>query len=659
MTTAGAQTLRFEAEVQKVLELVIHSLYTNKEIFLRELLSNASDALDKLRFQALREPALAAESERLGIVIETDPGPRVLRIADNGIGMTREELVENRGKIASSGTRRFLEEMKSRRADAAGSDAVLPDLIGQFGVGFYSAFMVADRIVVETRKAGQAEGWRWSSSGDGSYVIEPAEGLARGTVVSLHLRPASEEEEEKAAGKEDFLAEWRIREIVRRYSDFVEYPIQMEVEREETPLDEEGKPEKDAAPRKVRRVETLNSMKPLWARNRDQIERKEYDEFYHHLTHDWSDPLEVVHFKAEGSLDYTALLYLPRERSLDLFDPERSRSRLSLYVRRVLIMRECEELLPSWLRFVRGGVESADLPLNVSRETLQASPKVRQIRKRLVKKVVETLGELFERDRSAYEGFWKSFGAVIKEGIYHGEDEDGKLARLLLFESSRGAGPTTLPEYVERMPVAQKEIYTLVGPGRATVERSPHLEALRAKGAEVLFLVDPVDEWMLARLREFEGHPLRAIEKGDLDLAGADEKRSREDKGKEYAELLGAVQQALDADVREVRFSTRLKESAAVLVGDEHAPSAHMERLLRHGGHALPARKRVLELNPDHPLLGGLKRLYDADSRSPRIGEYAVLLFGQALLAEGSPLPDPARFARLVTELMVQVVSTD
>jgi molecular chaperone HtpG len=472
--------------------------------------------------------------------------------------------------------------------------------------------------------------------------------------VTLHLR----EPDETAEGeKEDFLSEWRIREIVREYSDFVEYPIQMEVERTEVPRDEKGKPIEGAEAETVRRVETLNSRKPLWARPKEQIEKKEYDEFYHHLTHDWGEPLEVIHFKAEGSLDYTALLYVPKERGMEVFDPNMTHSRLSLYVRRVLIMRECEDLLPAWLRFVRGVVESADLPLNVSRETLQASHKVRQIKKRLVKKVLEALADLCERDRSAYESFWSSFGPVLKEGIYHGEDEDGRLAHLLLFRSSKQEGWTTLSEYVDRMPVAQKEIYTLVGTDRATIERSPHLEALRGKGTEVLLLTDAVDEWMLQRFREFESKPLRSIEKGDLELGAEDEKRSREEKQKEYKDLLDALQKVLDEQVREVRFSTRLKESAAVLVSDAQSPSAHMERILRHGGADLPVRKRVLELNPEHPLLHGLKRLFDVDARSPRLEEYAVLLFGQALLAEGSPLPDPARFSRLVADLMVASVS--
>jgi molecular chaperone HtpG len=370
------------------------------------------------------------------------------------------------------------------------------ELIGRFGVGFYSAFMVADRIVVETRKAGEDEGWRWTSTGQGGYTIESAEGLSRGTVVALHLR---EPEETADGGKEDFLSEWRIREIVREYSDFVEYPIQMEIERMEVPRDEEGKPIEGAKPETVRRVETLNSRKPLWARPKEQIEKKEYDEFYHHLTHDWGEPLEVIHFKAEGSLDYTALLYLPKERGIEVFDPTTTHSRLSLYVRRVLIMRECEDLLPGWLRFVRGVVESADLPLNVARETLQASHEVRQIKKRLVKKVLEALADLCERDRPAYEGFWSSFGPILKEGIYHGEDEEGRLAHLLLFRSSKQEGWTTLSEYIDRMPVAQKEIYTLVGTDRTTIERSPHLEALRGKGTEVLLLTDAVDEWMLQR----------------------------------------------------------------------------------------------------------------------------------------------------------------
>jgi molecular chaperone HtpG len=396
-------------------------------------------------------------------------------------------------------------------------------------------------------------------------------------------------------------------------------------------------------------------MKPLWARPKDEITPEEYTEFYQHLTHDWNDPAESIHFKAEGTLEYTALLYLPGKRPMDMFDPSHAKSRVSLYVRRVLIMRECEDLLPAWMRFVRGVVESSDLPLNVARETLQANPRVQQIKQRLVKKVLETLGELLTNEREKYESFWGAFGPVIKEGIYYGEDDDQRISGICLFESSK-AGLATLAEYVGRMPEDQEAIYTIHGPDRKTVESSPHLEALTARGFEVLFLVDPVDEWMLQRLQEFDGKPLKSVERGQIDLEGDETKDEREKKQEEFKDLLEAMQATLEQDVKEVRFSSRLKSSAAVLVSDEGGLSPSLERMLKSSGQEIPKQKRILELNPDHALLGGLKRLFDVDAKSPRIGEYAEMLLGQALLAEGSALEDPARFTRLVTDLMVDSV---
>ncbi|TDJ74570.1 MAG: molecular chaperone HtpG [Planctomycetota bacterium] len=643
--TSQIEKHKFEAEVQEVLSLVVHSLYANREIFLRELISNASDALDRLRFEALTNPELLEEGETLGIAIELDAEERTMKIADNGIGMSRDELVENLGTIASSGTRKFLDALKEQKAEGS------PDLIGQFGVGFYSSFMVADAVSVETRRAGEEQGWCWRSKGDGEYEIEPMSDLPRGTVVRLHMK------DDEGAEAKDLLSEYAVRELVKRYSDFVEYPIQMEVERDEPVLDSEGKPF-EGKTETVTRTETLNSMKPLWARSKDEITSEEYTEFYHHLTHDWNDPAESIHFKAEGTLEYTALLYLPSKRPMDLFDPSHAKSRVSLYVRRILIMRECEDLLPAWMRFVRGVVESSDLPLNVARESLQDNPRVRQIKKRLVKKVLETLRELLSNEREKYESFWGAFGQILKEGIYYGEDDDQRISGLCLFESSTHDGLSTLAEYVGRMPEEQEAIYTIHGSDRKTVESSPHLEALTARGFEVLFLIDPVDEWMLQRLQEFDGKPLKSVERGEIDLEGDEAESERKKKQEEYKDLLEAMQATLEQDVKEVRFSSRLKSSAAVLVTDEGGLSPNLERMLKGSGQDVPKQKRILELNPDHALLGGLKRLFDVDAKSPRIGEYAEMLLGQALLAEGSALEDPARFTRLVTDLMVDSVQS-
>ncbi len=645
--TAQTEKHSFEAEVQQVLSLVIHSLYTNREIFLRELISNASDALDKLRFESLTDGSLVEEGETLGVALETDVSNNVLRVADNGIGMDREELTRNLGTIASSGTRRFLE---ASAADGSGEER--PDLIGQFGVGFYSAFMVAEEVVVETRRAGSDEGWRWSSKGDGSYEIEPVEGLARGTVVSLHLREAAEGEE--GEGPRKFLEEFTLRDVVRRYSDFVEYPIQMEIERTEPKLDDEGKPVEGETVTETK-LETLNSQKPLWSRPKSEITEEEHAEFYRHLTHDWNEPYGNLHFSAEGALEYTALLYLPKQPPFDQFDPSNRESNVSLYVRRVLIQRECSELLPSWLRFVRGVVECSDLPLNVSRETLQDDPRLGQIRKRLVKKVLDELSSLMGKDREAYASFWEGFGQVIKEGIWAGDDTDGRIAGVCLFSSSNGEAPTTLEEYVGRMADGQETIHVLTGADRMTVEASPLLEAVLERGEEVIYLIDPVDEWMLQRLTEFDGKKIVPLDRADS-TEDDDAREKREELEKEHEGLLGAIKGPLEEEISEVRFTSRLKDSPAVLVAAEGGISGHMERLLKRSGQEVPPQKRVLELNPDHDLVKSLTKLYGVDQNSPRIAEAAEVLHGQALLAEGGSPKDPKRFGQLVTDLLLNSV---
>ncbi|MDA1267332.1 MAG: molecular chaperone HtpG [Planctomycetota bacterium] len=635
------ETHAFQAEVSEVLSLVVHSLYSNREIFLRELISNASDALDKLRFEALTAPELMGAEESLGIVLDADPEARTLTIADNGIGMTREELVQNLGTIASSGTRRFLDALKEGGAENA------PDLIGQFGVGFYSAFMVASEVRVTTCRAGESSGSVWVSGGEGSYSLEEADGLGRGTIVTLSLREGDE--------FDAFLQEFTLREVVRKYSDFVEYPIQMQIERTKPKLDDEGKPiEGETETNQV--TDTLNSMKPLWAKPKEEITDEEHEEFYKHLSRDWNAPFDTIHFRAEGTLEYTALLYLPAQQPFDLFDPAARASKVSLYVRRILIMRDCEDLLPGWLRFVRGVVESNDLPLNVSREVLQDDPRVRQIQKRLVRKVLDSLKESLADDRERYEEFWRNFGVCLKEGIYYGDDVEQRVSGVSLFGSSHGEGLTTLAEYVERMGDDQDAIYALTGTSRKVLECSPHLEALASQGVEVLFLTDPVDEWMLQRLTEWDGKPIRQADKGEGLAEGDEAKAAREEKQKEFEGLLGAMQAALADDIQEVRFSARLKNSAAVLVGEENALSPQLERMLRRSGQDVPKQKRILELNPGHALVTGLEKLHAVDAQSPRVAEIAELLYGQALIAEGMALEDPGRFTKLLTELMTSSV---
>jgi molecular chaperone HtpG len=628
----------FQAETRRLLDLMIHSLYRNREIFLRELISNASDALDKLRFEALTRPELLEGDERLRIRIERDAEDRQLVIADNGIGMTRDDVIANLGTIARSGTREFAERLSA--VEREGGEADAPELIGQFGVGFYSAFMVAKEVVVDTRRAGDDEGVRWRSKGDGSYTIEPIAKKDRGTTITLHLEPPPIAGDEEAV---DYTSEWVIRDVVRRYSDFVAYPIEMEVEREED--DGEGKK------KTVRVVETLNSMRPLWTRPPAELKPEEHAEFYKHLTHDWEAPRETIHFRAEGALEYVALLYVPSHRPIDFLEAgERPASRLSLYVKRVFIMSDCEELLPPWLRFVRGLVDSSDLPLNVSRETLQHTRQMAPIRKRLTSKVIEALRSRLESDREAYVSFWKDFGPLVKEGVYGDEEFRKDAAALALFRSTAGETYTTLSEYIARMPVSQKAIWYLAGDDVATLERSPHLEVFKKRGFEVLLLTDAVDEFAMARLHEFDGRPLKSAERGDLDFETADEGDARKKAKEERKEVLETVKAALGDKVADVRFGDRLTDSVAVLVTGEHGMTPQMLRVLRDARQAVPEDRRVLELNPTHPLVA---RLAAFPGDSPEAKDYAALVLGQAQLGEGKAPDDPVAFNQLVTRLML------
>ena len=630
------ETIAFQAETRQLLDLVIHSLYTNKEIFLRELISNASDALDRLRHEALRggnAEAAGADRSGLRIRLEVDPEKRVLEIDDNGIGMSREEVVANIGTIASSGTRGFLDSLREKGGDAK---ADLPTLIGQFGVGFYSAFMVADEVEVETKRAGEEKGVRWTSQGEGEYTLEEIEKSEPGTTVVLHLKDLDPE----AEGDRDFTAEWVLREVVKKYSDFIEYPIELE-----TGEGDEAK------------VEVLNSMKPLWTRPKSEIEEDEYTEFYKHLSHDWNDPLETIHFHVEGTSEYSALLYLPKQRPLDLFDPNQAKSRVHLYVKRVFIMEDCEELMPVWLRFVRGVVDSSDLPLNVSRETLQHNRQMGQIKKRLTRKVVDTLQALLRDDREGYGAFWGAFGTVLKEGIYYEEELRDEIAKLALFRSTNEASEedaptdTTLVEYVDRMPVKQEEIYVLLAESEEAARRSPHLEAFAARGYEVLFLTDPIDEFVMQRFTEFAEKKIRRIDQGEIDLEDEDEKSARGEREKELEPVLGAVKEELSEVVEDVRFSSRLTDSPACLVGGENELTPQVRRMLQEQGQAVPESKRVLELNARHPVVERLKELSDAQEEE--FSEACELLVGTALVTEGSSPPDPTRFAKLVTDRML------
>ncbi len=619
--TTTTETHAFQAEVQELLGLMIHSLYTEKDIFLRELISNASDACDKLRIEALTNDALLGADEQLAIRLEVDEATRTLSVIDNGIGMSREEMVENLGTIARSGTRAFLEQLKAAKSEQTA------ELIGQFGVGFYSSFMVADEVVVTSRRAGAEGGTRWASKADGSYTLEEADVAERGTRVTLHLKPMPEGDD--AGSEQDFTQDWILKSIVKRHSDFVEHPIQLG-------------------------DDTLNSQKPLWSRPPAEVTEEEHAEFYRHVAHDMSEPGKIVHVRAEMPVEFTALLYVPKSSGMPMFEEPRSTSSLMLYVKRVLIMPDCADLLPVWLRFVRGVVDCPDLPLNVSRQTLQANPLTQRIQKFLVKKVLTALSEQLEQDREGYEAFFAAHGRVLKEGIYQGADDEERLSKLCLFHSSAEDGLTTLPAYVERMPEDQDTIWYIAGMDQATAAASPHLEAFRAKGREVLLMSDPVDEWMLQRLPAFDGKTLKAVDQGEVDLEGEDEKEALEVKQASHKDLLEALRAVLQDEVEAVRFSSRLKESAAVLVSAEGQVSPAMERVMREvQGAGMPATKRVLELNPDHAIVQTLEDLHGDASRASEFEDSARLLHGQALIAEGSPVPNPAGFAKLVTRLLV------
>jgi molecular chaperone HtpG len=622
MSTA-AERHEFQTEVRQLLDLMVHSLYSHKDIFLRELISNASDALDKVRFQALTSPELSPAAE-LEIRLETDPAARTLTVHDNGIGMTREEVVQNIGTIARSGTKEFLEAVRASQGKASA-----PEMIGQFGVGFYSGFMAADRVTLVTRKAGEATATRWESTGEG-YTLEDAERDAPGTSVTLHLKPKDEED-----GLRDYTDEHVLRDIVKKYSDFVAYPIRLG-------------------------AETLNSMKAIWARGKDEITEDEYREFYKHIAHDWTDPLEHIAVHIEGSFEARALLYIPGTAPFDLWREGGHRG-VQLYVKRVFIMDDCKELLPPALRFVRGVVASDDLSLNVSREILQKDRQIQAIRKHLVRRVLGALKEMKEGDADKYRTFWGAFGAVLKEGLLTFEEGHERILELVLAPSTHAPRSlTSLAESVARMKAGQEALYYMTGPSMAAVEQSPHLEAFREKGYEVLFFTDPIDELWLRLPREFEGKKLVSVATGDgapgseAERKQADEQRREREEG--FKDLLMTLRAKLQDEVKDVRLSSRLTSSPACLVGDEHELSPHIAELLRRSGQEVPKVKRVLELNPAHALLPKLAAIVEKDRNDPALQQYAELLHGQAILAEGGQLPDPAAFSKRIAELLLRVV---
>ncbi|MEQ8427144.1 MAG: molecular chaperone HtpG [Gammaproteobacteria bacterium] len=619
---ANQETHGFQTEVKQLLHLMIHSLYSNREIFLRELISNASDAADKLRFEALKNDSLYEDDAELKIRIEFNKDQKTITVIDNGIGMSRDEVIEHLGTIAKSGTKQFFDSL-------TGDETRDSKLIGQFGVGFYSCFIVASKVEVVTRRAGMArgEGVRWISNGENDYTIETVDRPKRGTKVILHLRDDMDE----------FLDGWRLRSIVTKYSDHITLPIVMDKEDE----DEKGE-------------ETVNKATALWTRNKKDISDEEYNEFYKHVGHDFEDPMAHVHSKVEGKLEYTSLLYIPGRAPFDLWDREQ-RHGVKLYVRRVFIMDDAEQLIPSWLRFVRGIVDSDDLPLNVSREILQHNKVIDSIRAGCTKKVLGLLKEMAEKEPDKYAGFWKTFGKVLKEGVIEGADHLDDLSELFRFasthEDTEDQG-VSLKDYVGRMQEGQKAIYYVIADSHATAKNSPHLEIFRKKGIEVLLLSDPIDEWVTTHLTEYENKPLQSVNKGQLDLGEVqdeEEKKQEEQKNKDYSKLVERIKAILDERVKDVRITSRLTTSPACLVSDENDMGRHLEQILKASGQAIPGSKPILEINPDHPIV----KKIDSETDEEKFGDWSHILFDQALLSEGGQLDDPASFVHKLNSMIM------
>jgi molecular chaperone HtpG len=616
--------MEFQTEVKQLLNLMIHSLYSNKEIFLRELISNSSDAIDKARYESLTKIESLGEDKTFRITVSSDAEKKILRIKDNGVGMTREELIKNIGTIASSGTKKFMEQV-------TGDQKKDMSLIGQFGVGFYSVFMVADKVVLTTKRLGSdAPAMRWESAGDGTFTMEESDKQDRGTELEIHIKDEDKE----------YLEDYRIRSVIRKYSEYITHPISV--------ADKDGK------------EEVINGKPPIWRRAKNDITKEQYDEFYKHLTYDEEPPLALTHNQVEGALEYTTLLYIPAKAPYDLYQPEKANG-LSLYVKRVFIMNDCKELVPSYLRFARGIVDSEDLPLNVSREILQKNAVIQKISKAATKKLLQLMETMAKEEKDKYQKFWKEFGTVVKEGFHMNFENLDDLKRLVRFESSQTAAGeyAGLEEYVVRMKAEQKDIYYISGENRAAVEHSPHMEVFKSKGIEVLYLIDPIDEWVVQSLAEFDGKKLQNVAKGDLDLGelSKEEKKAQKEAEGAYKPFMKDFQDKLTDLLKEVRVTTRLKESPAVLVADEQDLGANMERILKMANQKVTASKRILEINPEHPIMKGLQKMYEADNANPKLGDWYKLLVDQALLAEGSEIKDPAGYVAKVNGFLAEVLA--
>lgn len=642
----------FQAETKQLLDLMIHSIYTNREIFLRELISNGSDAIDKLHYEALTNRDLLEGDTEFSIRLAIDKDKKTLTVADNGIGMDKEDIKANIGTIARSGTKAFLERLKAEKED--NENVSDKELIGQFGVGFYSAFMVAKAVTVLTRKAGTDTGYCWKSTGDGSYTLTECDVKHHGTAVVLELK------DEFTTGEDDFLDESRLSELVKKYSDYIRYPIMMNVTVKEVPKNEDGQPVEGADPIEKTELKTLNSMQPLWTRNKSDIKDEEYADFFRHQFYEWEKPMEVFHTKAEGTVEYTALLFIPGSAPMNLYYSDYEPG-IQLYSRHVFIMDKCKDLLPEYLRFVKGLVDSPDLSLNISREMLQQSRNLKVIGKNLEKTILKTLARKAEKERSEYEKFWNEFGKSIKIGIYSGmmtgENNADKLKDLVLFYSARQGRLVTLKEYVEAMKEGQQKIYYAVGKDKESIDALPQTELLKDRDLDVLYLFDPVDEFAIEALHEYDGKSFHSVSRGDLDLDDdtfKEEKKKNEDLAKDNEGLLQDVKKALESKVVDVRLSNRLKSGAVCLVADAAGPSVAMEQAFAGADNPFMKARRILEINPHHELFNKLKTLHDGETNKDAFKEYSELLYDQALLLEGIMPEDPVVFAQRLAKMMAK-----
>ncbi len=634
----------FKTEIRQILNLLINSLYSHKEIFLRELISNASDAIDKLKFTSQTDADIIEADTEFKIKIKADTFNNTIEITDNGIGMTYDEVMQNIGTIAKSGTIEFLNSLKQSN----NKEAISAEMIGQFGVGFYSAFIVAEKITLITKAAKDQKGVKWESSGDGSYTIEEVEKEKRGTSIILYLKKVDKNEE-------SFTDELTIRRIVKKHSDFIRYPIVMDVEKEEPVknpvLDQDGKPI-EGQTEKVIKEETLNSMKAIWARNKQDVTEEEYTEFYKHIARDWNPPLAKLHFKLEGATEYDALLYIPSKAAADLFQQNKKHG-VNLYSRRVFVMEDCEELMPSYFRFIKGVVDAADLNLNISREILQQDFLIKNIRRNLVKKIFELLSSL---EKEKFISFYEEFGNALKEGIHTDWENKDKVADLIRYKTTRSEDKLiSLKEYVENMKPDQKDIYYITGENLSMLINSPHIEKLKDKDYEVLLMTDPIDEWVVQALTKYDGKPLKSAEKGDIDIENKEEEKETEettDKTKDYDELFKHIKSELSDKIKDVKASIKLKDSISCLSGDTYDMSAYMEKIMQASGQKMPTAKRVLEINVNHSAFEKINNVYKNNKESDDIKTIIKVLYDLAIISEGGKIDNPSEFNTTVGKLM-------